>query len=173
MLGIGTALAGIGIDFVKDLIMDNGEDLVKEGIKKVTGIDLNKKEPRELTPEEVTAIQNAKVQLEEIDYKKLLLEYDNTNDARDMQKEALKQEDVFSKRFVYYLAAFWSLLAGTFIIMVFFVDIPVANARYVDTIIGFLLGTIVATIINFFFGSSKGSKEKTDQLSTMIKTSYK
>lgn len=81
MIALLPMLAGLGIDFIKDLITDNGEDLVKEGIKKVTGIDLNKK--KELTPQEVQAIRDAEVKLRELDYKELALEYE----ARQKQEE--------------------------------------------------------------------------------------
>jgi hypothetical protein len=82
--------------------------------------------------------------------------------ARNMQIVALGQEDKFSKRFVYYMAIFWSVVGGTYLFLVTFADI--ANPQHANTIIGFLLGTIVSTIINFFFGSSKGSKDKTNLL---------
>lgn len=92
----------------------------------------------------------------------LALDVQNVADARAMQKEALKQDDLFSKRFVYYMAGFWSLIGGVYIFLVTFTT--VVNPQHANTIIGFLLGTIVATIINFFFGSSVGSKNKTDLL---------
>jgi hypothetical protein len=89
-----------------------------------------------------------------------LLKYDleNTKDARDLQKIALQQDDLFSKRFVYYLAVFWSVVGAAYLFFATFVT--VANPKMADTVLGFLLGTIVATIINFFFGSSQGSKDK-------------
>lgn len=59
-------------------------------------------------------------------------------------------------------AAFWSLVAASYIIGVTFVEIPEPNHRAVDTVLGFVLGTIVATIIGFYFGSSQGSSDKTD-----------
>ena len=162
-----SAIAGLGIDFVKDLIQDNGEDLVKEGIKKVTGIDLSKK--KELTPEEVAKIKEAEYKLKALDFEELKLEYQNTDSARDMQKAALAQDDKFSKRYVYYLATFWSIVGMLYIFLITFMEIPEKNVRFADTILGFLLGTIVATIINFFFGSSKGSKDKHDSMKEFLK----
>lgn len=67
-------LATAGISFAKGLIEDHGEDLVKEGIKKVTGIDLEGK--KELTSDEINTINSYKIQLEELDFKKLQLEYE-------------------------------------------------------------------------------------------------
>ena len=88
----------------------------------------------------------------------LKLDVENTKDARDMQKTALQQDDLFSKRFVYYLATFWSVIGATYLFLATFTT--VVNPKMADTVLGFLLGTIVATIINFFFGSSQGSKDK-------------
>lgn len=145
------------IPFVGKLIDDYGEKLVVSGIEKLTGVDLSK---QEITPEVQQMILNNEFKIKSLDFEKLKLEFDNTNNARNMQVEALKQDDIFSKRYVYYLATFWSLVAFLYIFLITFVNIPQNNIRFADTVLGFLLGTIVATIINFFFGSSKGSTDK-------------
>lgn len=74
LIGLGASLLGMGIGFVKDLIMDNGEDLVKEGIKSVTGIDLNKKKPQDLTPQEIQKINDYKIEIQKLDFQKMKLE---------------------------------------------------------------------------------------------------
>lgn len=162
MIGIGTMLAGIGIDFVKDLITDNGEDLVKKGIKKVTGIDLNEK--KELSPEDIKAIKDAEIKLKDLNYKELELEAKDRDSARQMQIAALNQEDKFSKRFVYYYASAITGISFLYIFWITFGTIPESNIRFADTILGFLLGVGLSNIIVYFFGSSKGSKDKTDAL---------
>ena len=80
------------------------------------------------------------------------LAHQNTASARDMQKAALSQDDRFSKRFVYYLAAFWSISGVAFVFLATFAE--VVNDRIADTVLGFLMGTIVGTIINYFYGSA-------------------
>ena len=157
-----STLAGVGISFISDLIKDNGEDLVKEGIKKVTGIDLTKK--KELTAEEIKAIRLAEVELRNLDFKQLELEMENANSARDMQKTALNQEDTFSKRFVYYYAIVMTVFTFSYIIAITFVPIPESSVRFADTVLGFLLGVGLASIINYFYGSSSGSKSKTEAM---------
>jgi len=92
----------------------------------------------------------------------LKIDLENTKDARDLQKIALQQDDLFSKRFVYYLATFWSVIGASYLFFATFTT--VVNPKMADTVLGFLLGTIVATIINFFFGSSQGSKDKANEL---------
>ena len=149
------------IPFIGKLIDDYGEKLVLQGVEKLTGIDLSKEE---LTAEDKQKIMDSQIEIMKIDFEKMKLEYQNTNDARDMQKVALQQDDTFSKRYVYYLATFWSFVAVGYIFLITFLTIPESNIRFADTTLGFLLGTIVATIINYFFGSSKSSSDKNQLL---------
>lgn len=68
-----------------------------------------------------------------------------------------------SRYFIIGLSAYWSVFATIYVGCVTFCEIPAANVRFADTILGFLLGTIVATVLNFWLGSSVGSKEKDKQ----------
>lgn len=63
-------------------------------------------------------------------------------------------------------------LAGAFVIGFFillgiltFKEIPKENSGLLNMVIGALLG-IVSTIVSYFFGSSKGSADKTSMIST-------
>jgi hypothetical protein len=102
----------------------------------------------------------AALKLAQIDLETLKVHHANTADARAMQVTALNQSDVFSKRFTMYLTAFWSIAAAIYIGFITFSVIPDKNIRFADTILGFVLGTVLATMLNFWFGSSIGSKEK-------------
>lgn len=141
---------------VAQAVVDKGLDYVQEK----TGIELKP----DMNPEEVKALREAAMKHEEF---KIEQANKNTADARAMQIAALAQNDLFSKRFVMYLAMFWSITAVTYIFFITFVEIPQANVRFADTVLGTVLGTVVATTINFFFGSSAGSKEKTEALTEM------
>lgn len=94
------------------------------------------------------------------------LDYQDLADARDLQKDALSQDDVFSKRFIYYLAI--GVVAFVFILIggLFFVEIPQDNKTIIDMVIGIVIGGFTS-IMAFFFGSSKGSKDKGDQINRM------
>ncbi len=75
--------------------------------------------------------------------------------------------DVDTKRdstrlFLFFLSAFWSFAAAGYIAAVTFWPVPESNIRIVDTILGFLLGTIVATVMNYWLGSSSGSAAKNE-----------
>lgn len=117
----------------------------------------------------LTTDAQAGQKLRELDFEYAKLNQANTANARSMQIVALQQNDVFSKRFIMYLATFWSICAAVYIGCITFAAIPVANVRFADTILGFLLGTIIATILNFFFGSSADSRKKTDALTGLGK----
>lgn len=81
--------------------------------------------------------------------------------ARNMQVAALGQDDLFSRRFVYYLAAAWSLFAMLYFTGVTFWPPTGAGQRIADTILGVLITTVLGTIVAYFYGSTKGSAEKT------------
>ncbi len=114
----------------------------------------------EAVTQAVAADPDAALKLAQIDLETIRVQHANTENARAMQVAALAQSDVFSKRFTMYLTGFWSLCAAVYIGFITFSIIPESNVRFADTILGFLLGTVIATMLNFWFGSSIGSKEK-------------
>lgn len=158
LAGIVSSLIQNNLPKVAQAVVDKGLDYVQEK----TGIELKP----DMSQEEVKALREAAQKHEEF---KIEQANKNTADARAMQVAALNQDDKFSKRFVMYLATFWSLTAVMYIFLITFTNIPELNIRFADTILGFLLGTVVATILNFFLGSSASSKEKTEVLAGMKK----
>lgn len=94
-------------------------------------------------------------------------EFDDRANARAMQVAALGQDDTFSKRFVYYFATAWSLFAMSYLLLITLTAIPESSQRYADTTLGFLLGTIIATMIGYFYGSSRASQGKDQSISAL------
>ena len=99
-----------------------------------------------------------KLQEREADLSKAYLA--DTANARAMQIAALQQDDVFSKRFVYYFACAWSAFAMLYFTFVTFGTVPTSGTRMADTILGVLIGTVITGFFNFFFGSSARSAAK-------------
>jgi hypothetical protein len=149
LAGIISTLVTNNLPKLAQAVVDKGVDYVSEK----TGVKLAPDMP----------VEDLSV-LREQEFKWAELEQKDRDGARHMQEVALAQDDVFSKRFIYYLAAFWSIFAVVYICAITFLTIPETSVRFADTILGFLLGTIVATILQFFFGSSKSSKDKTDAM---------
>lgn len=100
------------------------------------------------------------------DYEKEIyaMQLEDTANARAMQTAALQQDDIFSKRYTYYLSAFIMVSAVSFGTMLFFVEFPETNRRLIEMLFDLFLFSGAITVINFFFGSSKGSADKTKML---------
>jgi len=147
--GIVASLVQAKLPKVAEAVVDKGLDYVQDKL----GVKL---EP-EMSQEKIAEIQ-AKAQ----EHEEFLItsEIQDKANARNMQVEALKQEDVFSKRFVAYMSMFWSLFACAYIAAVTFMNIPPENVRIVDQMLGFLTASLLGSIVNFWVGSSYGSKKK-------------
>ena len=103
--------------------------------------------------------------LAELDLRQFELENQDRDSARHMQETALNQEDKFAKHFIYWFAWFWSVGSMAYFFAITFGTVPASGKDFGNIILGFLLGTAVATIISFFYGSSKSSKDKSDVMS--------
>jgi purine-cytosine permease-like protein len=86
-----------------------------------------------------------------------------------MQIAALNQDSWFAKNFLYVFTSVWSLFAMIYFSWVTFGTIPESGIRMADTILGVLIGTVLTGFFNFYFGSSKGSKDKNDALMKAMK----
>ena len=114
-----------------------------------------------------TAIQSdpaAAMKLAEIDLRQFELENEDRANARAMQIAALQQDSWFAKNFIYLFTAAWSIFAAAYFGFVTFGEVPQSGTRFADTILGVLIGTVMTGFFNFFFGSSKSSKDKTDAM---------
>jgi len=107
--------------------------------------------------------------LAEIDLKQFELENQDRASAREMQIAALQQDDWLAKNFIYIFTSVWSIFAMVYFAFVTFGTVAESGIRMADTILGVLIGTVLTGFFNFFFGSSKGSKDKTDALTRAAK----
>jgi hypothetical protein len=123
----------------------------------------------EAVTQAVQADPEAAQKLAEIDLKQFEAEAKDRDSARQMQTVALQQEDKFAKHFIYWYAWFWSVGTTVYFFSVTFLEMPAGGRDFANIILGFLLGTAVATIISFFYGSSKSSKDKTDAMVKELK----
>jgi hypothetical protein len=136
---------------VADAVIDKGVDYVQDKM----GIQLK--------PEgEATKEDYAKWNAEAAKHDEFMAEMDlkNMEGARNMQLAAMENDDPLVRRFVYFFIGFWSVLSSIYIGCITFIDIPDQNARFADTILGFVLGTMVASMFQFLLGSSLGSRNK-------------
>lgn len=128
---IVSLLVSKGLPQVAKVVTEKGLEYVEEK----TGIKL---EP-DMQDEKIAELRIAAMQHEEFkmqqEFKNKELEQSNVKDARDLQKVALGQDDLFSKRFLYYFAMFWSAFASIYIVCITFFPIPTDSLRFADTIL--------------------------------------
>jgi hypothetical protein len=148
---IVSGLISNGLPKVADAVMEKGVDYVQQKL----GIEL--KPEGQMDANDVAKLKEAAMKHEEF-----MAEIDlkNMQGARDMQLKAMDSEDPLVRRFVYYFIGFWSILSATYIGFITFGAIPEDNIRFADTILGFVLGTMVASMFQFLLGSSIGSRNK-------------
>ena len=183
---IAPALAQRGLDLLSGVFrgaLDKGTSEIANMIQEKTGIDIN-----DAADNKLTDAQWSKLKEFEFEYQSKLLEYRqqadanslelekvhqaDRADARGLQKAALASDDVFAKRFIYFYAAGLTLLTFGFIFYAAFgfdYGRPGNDkaVRVIDTVLGFLLGVSLSAIIQYFFGSSAGSKSKDDKIKEM------
>jgi hypothetical protein len=163
-----------GLSLVANAVMAKGKSWVQEK----TGVDLDKPD---LTSEDYVKLKQFQLEHEEelmrirqeddkLAQAEIAMYLKDVQDARDMQGKALAQDDIFSKRFLYYYTTVCTLLAFVYIGFITFGEIPPANIRFADTILGFVLGTVIAQMFSFFYGSSQGSRKSGDTMREVVKS---
>lgn len=159
LIAVGLQLAastGLAGKLGKWIGGSNGEAVAKQVVsiaQQVTGVD----DPAKAA-EAVLASKAKLLEFEERLFEREItlsrLGNEDRQGARNMQIVALNQTDVFAKRFIYYFAAAWSAFAFVYLFGITFFEVPKDNVRFADTVLGFLLGTVIAGIICFFYGRS-------------------
>jgi hypothetical protein len=164
-----------GLSLAASAVATKGVEYVKEK----TGVDI-KLGQQEITEEDLTKLRQAELENEaewrqfrlaelEAEEKREKIAAEDRGSARAMQIAALGSGDWFARRFVYIFIAAWSLFSMTFLLLVTLAEIPEANVRVVDTILGFLLGTALAAVFNYLLGSTARSSKKDDTIQTLAK----
>lgn len=151
---IVSGLIANGMPKVADAVIEKGVDYVQDKM----GITLK--------PEgQATKEDYAKWNAEAAKHEEFMAELDEKSRQRatDMQMAAMKSDDPLVRRFIYYFIAVWSAFAIVFIPSLIWAPIPESGTRYADTILGYVMGTIVTSMFAFLLGSSQGSRMKDDK----------
>jgi hypothetical protein len=182
MSAIAPQLAQKGLDLLSGVFrgaVDQGAQDIAQLVHDQTGIDIN-----DVAENKLTDAQWAQLKQFEFDHQGKLLEYRQQGDAsqlelervaaadradaRRLQETAIASSDPWVRRFIYIYASVLTLLTFIFIFWAAFVhQYTEANkdaSRVIDTVLGFLLGVSLSAIIQYFFGSSAGSKAKDEKI---------
>ena len=81
--------------------------------------------------------------------------------------ELLKQKAL---EFKMKLTLIWSTFAILYISAVTFIEVPITNNRVVDQVLGFVMGTIVATGLNYWIGNSAEQDTKRENQNESVKS---
>lgn len=139
-------MLGGALELVGDL---TGKDVLENLGKKIKG-------STELSPEDKVEA----MKLLELDLEEYRLDLADRQDARAMNIETVKSDDPLIRRYPYFLSALIIVAAISFGVMLFYVHVPEPNKRLVEMFADVFLFGGAITVIQFFFGSSKGSKDK-------------
>jgi hypothetical protein len=77
-----------------------------------------------------------------------------TDENSNLHEELVKRGDKVAAHFTYWFAWFWGIVSVVYFFAITFLPVPVSGENFANIILGFLLGTAVSTIINYFFGNS-------------------
>lgn len=156
-------LAGAGMQKVADMVMDKGLDVVEDKL----GITLTPNADGVLDPAKLQAVQDAAMKhaefMAEIDAK----DRDSAR-AAHVAIATSKDAHIIEKLTVPILALGTVGLTFLLITILCFVDVSDGQERIVIFILGFVTAA-AGQVLSFFFGSSQGSKDKTDAMSAVMK----
>lgn len=156
------------IPFIGKLIDDYGEKLVVTGIEKLTGVDLSKKE---LTDEDKQKVLDNEFRILELDFNQFKEinrhEEAKYTKAHDTYVAKNDMADVIAKQIISRNLPLIGVLVTINIAVVYFLQENASLIAIASNIIGISIGNLFSerqAIVNFFFGSSIGSKDKTEKL---------
>ena len=151
---IVSGLISNGLPKIADAVIEKGVDYVEQKL----GVTLKPED--EMKPDDIKSLRERAMQHAEFMVEQ---EVKDKANARLMATEAMKSNDPFIRRFTYFFITVWSIFAMTYTSFITFSPIPVENTRFADTILGFMLGTVMASMFSFLLGSSFGSRLKDEK----------
>jgi hypothetical protein len=151
-------LAGAGMQKVADAVMDKGLDVVeaKLGVKLTPNED-GVLDPAKLAEVETAAMKHAEFMAE--------LDQKDRENARANRLAIVTNKDVpwWEKAVMPFLAVFTVVATFVLVGILCFVEIADSQERIVIFVLGFVTA-VAGQVLSFYFGSSQGSKDKTDAL---------
>jgi hypothetical protein len=154
---LGGPFGGVAMKFLADKFVGGDTGKVEDFL-----VNANPEALKELK----LADMDFKKRMKELDIRLEELDVEDRSSARTLAKE--RGIVVQAALSVFYTLGYFGIMA-TFIF-----GLAKINVQYSDMVIALIgaLGTVQIQIMNFWFGSSRGSKDKTDALHTAIKNGH-
>ncbi len=186
LTAIAKELTARGLDLVSGVFRsqkENDINEISEFIKTQTGININDAAENRLTEEQWTQLKEFELENQEgllkvresinpqeIELERLAIK--DRKDSRETQTKRDDNDDPMIRRFTYWYAYLITILTFLFIGLAVVLPIiycgnttdctkiPNESWQIINTVLGFLLGVGLSAIIQFFYGSSQGSRDK-------------
>ena len=156
LVPILSQLAGAGMQKVVDAVLDKGVDVVEEKL----GITLTPDADGKLSEEKLSSLKEAAMKHEEFMFEQ---EVKDRSSARQREVDIASNEHVplINKVITPYLAI--SVISASFVLfaILIFVDVRPEAKDILIYILG-VLSAAVTQILSYYFGSSQGSKDKSE-----------
>lgn len=152
---LGGPFAGVAVKFLADKLGVDDTGKVEDFLVSATQ-----------DPDKLLELKKAEIEfrerLRELDIKEAELHVRDRESARDLAKERGQTiQAILSAAYtVGYFTTLWAILLGQ-------INIPEAQVGLMNGLLG-ALGAAQLQILNFWFGSSRGSKDKSDAMARMI-----
>ena len=140
------------------------KSIIVEMIKNKLGFDISTPENiNELSSDDIDALRKFETENASnlVDFIRLadMVGYEAQHQHKiNSLMDSLNDKNSLQSTFSYWFGAIVVLLSFIYIFCITWIEVPTANVRFSDTILGVLIGSIISVVMNYFFGSSINKK---------------
>ena len=161
LYAVGLKMIGMAYD---SLEMSGFKSIIVEMIKNKLGFDISTPESiNELSSDDIDTLRKFETENASnlVDFIRLadMVGYEAQHQHKiNSLMDSLNDKNSLQSTFSYWFGAIVVLLSFIYIFCITWIEVPTANVRFSDTILGVLIGSIISVVMNYFFGSSINKK---------------
>ncbi len=161
LYAVGLKMIGMAYD---SLELSGFKSIIIEMIKNKLGFDISTPESiNELSSDDIDALRKFETENASnlVDFIRLadMVGYEAQHQHKiNSLMDSLNDKNSLQSTFSYWFGAIVVLLSFIYIFCITWIEVPTANVRFSDTILGVLIGSIISVVMNYFFGSSINKK---------------